>query len=163
MKKNVSDVTRVVPCSVILLSVGTKGAQDAMTATAMFVSEDPPLFVVSVAKHLVSHELIDKAGEFVLNVASLDQVKLAAQLGSTHGEKVDKFAVFTIKTEKGTKVNSPVITGSYASIECKVITSFSAGNYTIYLSEVLDYRVDDTKVPIAWLKDRYFPLTKTVK
>jgi flavin reductase (DIM6/NTAB) family NADH-FMN oxidoreductase RutF len=59
MKKRILDVTRVVPCSVILLSVKTKEERDVMTASAMFVSENPPLFVVSVAKHLLSHDLIE--------------------------------------------------------------------------------------------------------
>jgi len=41
MKKRILDVTRVVPCSVILLSVKAKGERDIMTASAMFVSENP--------------------------------------------------------------------------------------------------------------------------
>jgi len=47
--------------------------------------------VVSVAKHILSHDLIERAGEFVLNVASRNQVKWAAKLGSTHGRDIDKF------------------------------------------------------------------------
>ena len=49
MKENLEKATRLVPCSVVLLSVGTEERQDAMTATAMFASESPPLFTVSVA------------------------------------------------------------------------------------------------------------------
>ncbi len=162
MKKRQIDVTRVVPCSVVLLSVGAKGEQDAMNATAMFVSENPPLFVVSVAKNILSHDLIEKAGEFVLNVASRNQLKLAMKLGATHGREVDKFKKFNIPTEKASKVKSPVIRGSFANIECKVITSLSAGNYTVYLSEVVDYKVDDTQIPLAWYRNKYFALSAEV-
>lgn len=88
MKKNLLQISRLVPCSVALLTVGTEGKQDAMTASTMFVSENPPLLTVSVAKHIVSHDLIEKAGEFVLNLASTNQVKLARQLGFTHGTEV---------------------------------------------------------------------------
>ena len=92
-----------------------------MNATAMFVSENPPRFVVSVAKNILSHDLIEKTGEFVLNVASQNQRKLAMKLGSTHEREVDKFKKFNIPIEKASKVKSPVIKGSFANIECKVI------------------------------------------
>ncbi len=41
MAKKTINVTRTLPCSVVLLSVDTGEKKDAMTATAMFVS-DPP-------------------------------------------------------------------------------------------------------------------------
>ena len=50
MENKLLQVGRLVPSSVTLLSVATKEKQDAMTASAMFVSEDPPLLVISVAK-----------------------------------------------------------------------------------------------------------------
>ena len=162
MKGNLEKATRLVPCSVVLLSVGTEERQDAMTATAMFVSENPPLFTVSVAKHIVSHDLIEKAGEFAINVASTDQVELAKKLGYTHGRDVDKFKEFNIQTQKATKINAPLINGSFATIECKVITSLTAANYSVYLAEVVAYSVNEDLIPIAWQGDKYFPLKNTV-
>ncbi len=160
MKKNLPGISRLLPCSVTLLTVGMKGKQDAMTASAMFVCENPPLITVSVAKHIVSHDLIEQAGEFVLNVASSNQVKLARQLGFTHGRDMDKFKRFKLPKEKGKRVGAPVIKGSYASLECKVITSLSAANYLIYLAEVVAHKVDHKLVPLAWHQNKYFPLAQ---
>jgi len=162
MDENLSRSSRIVPTSVILLTVATKEKQDAMTASAMFVSEDLPLLVVSVAKQILTHDLIEEAGEFVLNVASSDQAKLARKLGATHGREVDKFKEFDISTEKASKVNAPMIKGSFAHLECKVVTSHSAGNYTIYVAEVVDYKVDDNLVPVAWHQNNYFVLGQRV-
>lgn len=150
--------TRTLPCSVVLLSVETKEKRDAMTATAMFVSEDPPLVTVSVAKHIVSHELIERAGEFVLNVASTEQADLAKQLGGTHGARVDKFKKFKIQTQKPSKVKSPVIKNSFASLECRVITSMTAATYTVYLAEIVAHKVNDKLKPVAWFNNKYFSL-----
>ena len=50
MEKKLLQVGHLVPRSVTFLSVAIKEKQDAMTASAMFVSEDPPLLVISVAK-----------------------------------------------------------------------------------------------------------------
>jgi flavin reductase (DIM6/NTAB) family NADH-FMN oxidoreductase RutF len=158
MKKNLYVIGRQLPCSVTLLTVATKGKQDAMTASAMFVSENPPLLVVSVAKHIVSHDLIEKAGEFVLNVASTGQIKLARQLGFTHGREVDKLKKFGVSKGKASKIGAPLIKGSFANIECRVITSVSAVNYIVYLAEVVSYKVDNKLTPVAWFDNKYFPL-----
>ena len=162
MEKKLLQVGRLVPSSVTLLSVTTKEKQDAMTASAMFVSEDPPLLVISVAKHIVSHDLIEKAGEFVLNVASTNQVRIAKQLGFTHGRGLDKFKKFRIPKGKASKIKSPLIKGSFANIECRVITSLSAANYIIYLAEVVAYKVDRKLTPIAWYRNGYFPLKEAI-
>ena len=163
MKKELPGISRLLPCSVTLLTVGVKGKQDAMTASAMFVSENPPLLTVSVAKHIVSHDLIEQAGEFVLNVASSNQVKLARQLGFTYGREVSKFKRFNIRKEKGKKVGSPLIKGSYANIECKVITALSAAKYVVYLAEVVAYKVDEKQVPMVWHRNKYFPLIQEAR
>jgi flavin reductase (DIM6/NTAB) family NADH-FMN oxidoreductase RutF len=117
---------------------------------------------VSVGKHILTHDLIEEAGEFVLNVASTDQAKLARKLGATHGREVDKFKEFGISTEKASKVNAPMIKGSFAHLECKVVTSYSAGNYTIYVAEVVDYKVDGNLVPVAWHHNNYFVLGQRI-
>ena len=161
-KKKFSEIGRLLPCSVTFLSVATKRKQDAMTASAMFVSESVPLVVVSVAKHIVSHDLIEEAGEFALNVASIKQVKLAKQLGFTHGREVDKFNKFRVSKMRAKKVKAPLIKGSFAHMECKVITSLSAANYVIYLAEVVAHRVDPKLTPVTWFNNKYFAPTQQV-
>ena len=163
MKKKKQGVSRIsLPCPVILLSAGTAEKQDAMTATAMFVSEEPPLVVVSVGKYSFSHGLIEKTGEFVLNVAAIDQVKLAKLLGATHGARIDKFKEFKIGVQEAESVAPPLIKGSFSHLECKVITSFPVSHYVLYLAAVSAYKVDEKKVPLAWHAQRYFSLNKKV-
>lgn len=160
MEKKVTDVTRLVPCSVVLLSVATKNKRDAMTATATFVAEELPLLTVSVSKKSTCHELIEKSGELALNVAASDQVGLARKLGATHGRNIDKFEEFSIKTETAQKISAPLLAGALANIECKVVTSFPASNYIVYLVEAVALKSDDKKVPLAWFKDKYYALDK---
>ena len=163
MKKSSPGIGRLLPCSVTFLSVGAKGKQDAMTASAMFVSENPPLLTVSVAKHIVSHDLIEEAGAFVLNIAAPRQVKLARQLGFTHGKDMDKFKRFKVPRGKAKKVKAPVIKGAFGYLECKVITSLSAANYVIYLAEVVASKIDQKQIPIAWFNNKYYALDQEVR
>lgn len=151
-------VSRIMPCSVNLLTVASKTEREAMTATAMFVSEDPPLFVVSVQKNIATHRLIEETGQFVLNIASTGQVKLAKRLG--HEKAADKFKEFAIETKKAKIVSAPLIKGSFASIECKVITSFPASTFTVYVVEAVDFTFDEAESPIVWDLNRYYSLGK---
>jgi flavin reductase (DIM6/NTAB) family NADH-FMN oxidoreductase RutF len=163
MKKGMLAVSHLMPCSVVLLSAGNGTKKDAMTATSMFVSEDPPLFVVSVDRGHLTHALIEETGQFVLNVASVGQVKLARGLGSTHGNRVDKFKKFSIATEKARVVSAPVIKGSAVSIECKVIISFPVSTYTLYLADAVDFTVNKALTPLAWHFNRFYSVKDEVK
>ena len=158
MKRMIATITHLMPCSVALLTAGTAHKKDAMTATCMFISEDMPHLVVSVEKNSTSHHLIEETGDFVLNIVSREQVNLARQLGASHGADVDKFKKFKIPTAPGSATAASLIRGSLASLECKVITSFPAYRHTIYLAEVVNYKVDDAQTPVAWYKGGYFVL-----
>jgi len=163
MKKAISNVSHLLPCSVVLLSVGNGKKKDAMTATSMFVSENPPLFIVSVDRGHLTHSLIEETGQFVLNIASVGQAKLAMGLGSTHGDKVDKFKKFAIGTEKAKAVSAPIIKGSFASIECNVLTSFSVSTYTVYLASAGEFKVNDALTPLVWHFNRLYGVKNEVK
>lgn len=153
--------SHAMPCSVNLLTVATKAERDAMTAGAMFISEDPPLFVVSIRKGTLTHRLIEESEQFVLNIASTEQAKLAKKLG--HEKAADKFKEFGIETEKAANVDAPIIKGSFASIECKVITSFSASHFVVYVVEATDFVRNENKSPMVWDMDRYYALGKELK
>jgi flavin reductase (DIM6/NTAB) family NADH-FMN oxidoreductase RutF len=151
-------VSHIMPCSVNLLTVASKTEREAMTAGAMFISEDPPLFVVSIRKDSPTHRLIEETGQFVLNIASAEQVKLAKKLG--HEKAADKFKEFGITTGKATSVGAPIIKGSFASIECKVITSFPASKFSVYVVEAVDFTRNEDLSPMVWSMNRYYNLGK---
>lgn len=147
-------ITHLMPCSVTLLTVATDKERDAMTASSMCISEDPPLFVVSIHKGTLTQRLIEESGQFVLNIASTEQVKLAKKLG--HEKAADKFKEFGIETEKATGVAAPIIKGSFASIECKVMTSFTANKFTVYMAEGVESARNEKLLPLGWYADRYW-------
>lgn len=156
MSNDKMKVSHIMPCCVNLLTVSTKTESDVMTATAMFISEDPPLLVVSIHKDTQTHRMIEESGQFVLNIASTEQAKLAKRLG--HEKAADKFKEFGIEIEKAATVSAPIIKGSFASIECKVITSFPASQQTVYIAEAIDFTRNEGMSPIVWDMDRYYAL-----
>jgi len=161
MGNNKMAVSHIMPCSVNLLTVATKTERDAMTASAMFISEDPPLFVVSIHKGTPTQRLIEESGQFVLNIASAEQVKLAKKLG--HEKAADKFKEFGIDVEKVATVGAPIIKGSFASIECKVITSFPVSRHMVYVVEAIDFTRNKDMSPMVWDMDRYYALGEELR
>jgi flavin reductase (DIM6/NTAB) family NADH-FMN oxidoreductase RutF len=97
------------------------------------------------------------------SMQNLAQVKLAKDLGATHGEEVDKFKKFAIETEKATMGKAPILKGSFASVVCNVITSFPVSTYTVYLVEAVDLKVNKSLTPLAWHLNRYYSIKDEVK
>lgn len=151
-------VTGMLPCPVVVLTVAAGGRRDAMAATTVFVSEDPPLLSVSVAKHLLTHDLIEQAGEFVVNVAAPEQVDLVRQVGSAHGRDVDKFEQFKLATEPSEALSTSRIAGSYAWLECKVVASHKVAAYTVFTAEVVAHGANEGLGPLVWHRGHFFAL-----
>jgi len=65
-----------------------------MTATATYVSQAPPLLVVSISKTFATYGLVEKSKEFAINVIADTQLDLSKKFGRIHGYEVDKFQEF---------------------------------------------------------------------
>ncbi len=146
------------PCSVVILSAEADGRKGAMTATAMYVSQVPPLLVVSISKTFTTYGLIEKSKEFAINVIADTQLELSKKFGRIHGYEVDKFREFGISTEPSTKIGAPLISGCYANLECRVRSSLweVEGNHAIYVAEVLAFKMNKGLKPLVWLNNLYF-------
>ena len=157
-EKTLIKATLQLPCSVIIISAKSENRQGAMTATTMYVSQVPPLLVVSVSKTFATYQLIEKSREFAVNVIADTQLELSKKFGNIHGYEVDKFQEFGISTEPANRISSPLISGCFANFECRVRSSLweVEGNHAIYVAEVLDFKMNEKLKPLIWLNNRYF-------
>ena len=151
-------ISGVLPCPVVVLTAAAGDRRDAMTATAFFVSEEPPLVSISVAQHLLTNELIEQSGEFVINLAADDQAEMARGLGSVHGRDADKYDKFGVATLPGEKIAAPRVDGCYASLECRVVGSRKVSGYQVYTAEVVAFAVDRGRRPLLWHQGRFHSL-----
>ena len=99
------------------------------------VSEEPPRVAVAVDVESYTHELIEKYGEYTVNVLPVDKLNLVYKVGSTSGREVDKSQWF--KYRRGEKVGAPVILDSLAYLECKVVDTHEAEDVTLFIADVL--------------------------
>jgi len=158
MTDRYATITSMLPCPAVIVTAAAGERRDAMAATAFFVSEVPPLVGVSVAAHHLTSELIEQTGEFVINVATAEQVELVRKLGSTHGREVDKFERFGLAALPSEVAAAPRVAGSYASLECRVVGCYPAATYRLYVAEILADVVDADKAPLLWHRGRFFSI-----
>ena len=78
--KSFVQATMQLPCSVAILTARANDNQGAMTASSMYVSQVPPLLVVSVSKTFATYQLIEKSKEFAINVIADNQREFSGKI-----------------------------------------------------------------------------------
>ncbi len=153
------------PCSVVAVTAKAGERQGAMTACAMYVSQAPPLILISISKEFATYELIEKAKEFAINILADNQIDLARKLGTVHGKNIDKLAETKTPMDAAERVKAPLIRGCFGYIECKVKSSFSdvEGDHAVYVGEVESFKMDKDLKPLVWWENKYFKVGNECK
>ena len=127
------------PRSTVLVSCADKaGKPNVITlAWTMPTSVLPPMVAISVSPRRYSHGLIQKTGEFVINIPTIEMAREALFCGSRSGRKTNKFLEGGLTPAKAKKVKPPIIGECVAHLECKVVGRVSTGDHTIFVGEVL--------------------------
>ena len=133
-----SKANRLINYGTVVLVTSSAGGKDDITPVAWNtpLSHDPMLVGVSVAKKHCSHELIDKSGEYVINVPSAEMLPKVAYCGSVSGRSVDKFKESGLESQAAKTVSVPLISECIAHIECRVIQKIGVGDHTLFVGEV---------------------------
>ena len=136
---SLSQVYRLIePGPVVLLSTAYGGRRNVMTQSWHTMIEfDPPLIgcVVSEANHTFT--ALDKSGECVLSVPTVEIAGAVVGCGNTSGRKVDKFQRFGLTPEPAARVQAPRIAECYADLECEVVDARLKSRYNLFVLRVL--------------------------
>jgi flavin reductase len=135
------------------------GVPGGLTANAVCsVSLDPPLVLVCVSERCRTHNVIEKARSFSVNVLGEGQEEISRLFAER--ERTGKFdAVGYRDGETG----APILTAALAWLECRVWASYPGGDHTIFVGEVLGSgRVNDGQAPLVFYKGRYDGLASGV-
>ena len=97
MKKNFRATTGLAPVPVVMVSCGDMERSDIITiAWVGTVNSEPPMLSVSIRKSRLSYDLIEKSGEFVVNLVTKELLKICDGCGIVSGRDVDKFKKFLL-------------------------------------------------------------------
>ncbi len=130
--------------AVLVSSADEEGRANLMTAAwAGTISSDPVMVSVSIRPERYSHDIIERTGEFVLNVTTEKLAFAADFCGVRSGRDMDKFARLGLTPSPSGKVRAPGVAESPVSLECRVTDILRLGAHDMFLGEVLQVDVDE--------------------
>jgi len=135
------------PRPVYVIGSGVYGKEaNLMTASWVTpVAEEPPLVAVSVEKETKTHELIEKYGEFTINILEQEHLDDIWLFGTKSGNKVDKIKLTKLNVKQGFKVKAPIINEAVGIIEAKVTNKIDTGECTLYIGEIVHAEAESEK------------------
>lgn len=112
-------------------------------AWAGTVCTNPPMLSISVRPERYSYHIIEKSGEFVVNLTTEALVRAADYCGVRSGRDVDKFKEMHLTPQPSLHINAPGIAESPVNIECRVRENKPLGSHTLILADVVGVTIDD--------------------
>ena len=136
--------TMLNPVPAVMVSCGDGEVSNIITiAWTGIINSDPPITYVSVRKSRFSHDIIEKTGEFVINLTTGDLAFAADYCGVKSGRDVDKFSEMKLTAAESQKVRCPSIEESPVNIECRVIEIKEYPTHDMFIAEIVSVSADD--------------------
>ena len=126
------------PRVAVIVTASAGGKDNAMTAAwHSSISVNPPLYGVSISPKRFTYQLIAESREFGINFIPFEKASLAAFVGGTLGQEMNKFERLNIKKEKPLKTEVPILKDAYAAYECKLVDSKAYGDHIWVVGEIV--------------------------
>ncbi len=121
------------------------GEKDNITPVAWNVplSKEPPLVAIAIAPERFIYGLIEKSGEFGVNLPTLKILKQVYFCGKNSGREIDKFEATGLKRLKAKFISAPLVEDCIANLECKVEKIYPVGDHNLIIGKVLRAIVEE--------------------
>ena len=138
--------TMVNPVPVVMVSCGEKEEEYNIITIAWtgIVNSEPPMTYISVRKSRHSHSIIEKSGEFVINLCTEDLAWKTDYCGVKSGRDMNKFKDQDLTPVPGQLVKCPMIKESPVNIECRVHEILHYPSHDMFVAEILTVHVDES-------------------
>lgn len=174
MKKSFKPGTLLSPVPAVMVSCGDGEEKNIITiGWTGIINSDPPITYISVRKSRHSHHIIEKTGEFVINLTTEKLAFAADYCGVKSGRDVDKFKEMNLTPEACEIVKCPMIEQSPVNLECRVLEVKSYPTHDMFIAEIVAMHIDDEIVDekgridmsqaglIAYIHGEYFGIKKS--
>ena len=135
-----------------------EGHKHGMTVNSFTsISLEPAMITISLRGPTRTHELVSKSRAFGLTILSAKQSKISELFAGQVPESLDRFAGLQTET---LVTGSPLIVGGLAWLDCRVIETFTVGENTLFIAEVLAARDANNGQPLIYHNRKYWSLSK---
>ncbi|PIU41235.1 MAG: flavin reductase [Candidatus Omnitrophica bacterium CG07_land_8_20_14_0_80_42_15] len=140
------------PVTVVTTKSGDKinGMTAAWIAQASF---NPAMVMVSIAPERYTHELIKESNIFAVNILADNQIELGKHFGFGSGRNKNKFEDIKFEAKN---TGSPILEGCFGYLDCKLLSSFKAGDHSIFIGEVIGQGVSKGKKALIFHSKDFF-------
>lgn len=137
--------TMLNPVPAVMVSCGDGETNNIITiAWTGIINSDPPMTYVSVRKSRYSHDIIEKTGQFVINLTTEEIAFAADYCGVKSGRDVDKFKEQKLTAQESVKVSCPSIGESPVNIECVVKEKKEYPTHDMFIAEIVSVSADES-------------------
>lgn len=137
--------TMLNPVPAVMVSCGDDTESNIITiAWTGIINSDPPITYVSVRKSRHSHDIIERTGEFVINLTTEKLAFAADYCGVRSGRDVDKFKEMKLTAAESEVVGCPSIEESPVNIECRVMEKKEYPTHDMFIAEIVSVSADDS-------------------
>lgn len=138
--------TQIYPLPAVIVTCGDSPENWNMLTISWTgtICSDPAMCYISVRPERHSYPLIVKNMEFTINLTTEKMAFATDWAGVRSGKDYDKWDKTGLTPLEGEKVKSPTILQSPLSIECRVKEILKLGTHDMFISEVLNVRVDSS-------------------
>jgi flavin reductase (DIM6/NTAB) family NADH-FMN oxidoreductase RutF len=108
-----------------------------------YISMEPPLYGIAVAKERYTHHLIQGAGSFGVQFLPAERSEWIQQVGVATGRDQDKYTVFGLDYEDGVTADLPILVEAYIAYECRVVDVQTYGDHDWFVGTITQFYRDD--------------------
>lgn len=167
----------IYPLPAVLVSCGCEPSEYNVLTVAWVgtLCTNPPMCYISVRPERYSYPILQKNGEFVINLTTKDMAYATDWCGVRSGKDYNKFEDMKLTPGKAKVVKAPIIEESPVSIECRVKEIIPLGSHHMFIAEVVNVQADDCYLdkdsgkfelanadPLVYLHGGYFELGEKI-
>lgn len=173
MKTAFKPGTMIYPLPVVMVSCGDNPENYNIITIAWTgtICSDPPMCYISVRPERHSHALIERTGEFVINLTTEALARQTDWCGVRSGRDYNKFREMGLHAEQAQLVKAPLIAESPLNIECKVVEVKRLGSHDMFIANVVAVDAEESLIdkstgqfqlnhagPLAYSHGKYYGL-----
>ena len=135
----------IYPIPAALVSCGTaeSGFNLITVSWTGTVCTNPPVCYISLRPERLSHKIISREREFVINLSTEAIAKATDWCGVKSGRDFDKFAECGLTPVASKELRAPIVSESPVAIECRVREIKEMGSHDMFLADVVNVSVDE--------------------
>jgi flavin reductase (DIM6/NTAB) family NADH-FMN oxidoreductase RutF len=137
-KIQITPNTTLYPVPVVLITCGAGGNFNIFSLNRIAsCNAEPPMIAISVRPTRASHNIIDRHGEFVVNIPWPAMEIVSDFVGTTTNRETDKWTETGLTGVEAVSVQAPLLAECPVNIECRVVQTVRLPSHSMFVAEVI--------------------------